>query len=82
MKSRAKPSPPGPRSIFPLGDWDGDWVLKNQATHPDAFAAAENGDLTQGYYLCPKDDVDNYPEYLPLDVTFCTDVLYQDPAPG
>jgi len=67
--------------IFPLGDWDGSWVLKNQSVHPDASAQAENGDLTQGYYLCPKNHVDGYPKNMPLDVAECTDPLYQDPAP-
>ena len=78
--------PAGTEIIFPLvgpnGSWDGSWDLKNQAEHPDAFAAAENGELTQGYYLCPKAVVDNYPEYLPLDVSYCTEALYQDPPAG
>jgi hypothetical protein len=73
--------PAGTEITFPLGDWNGTWLLKNQADHPDAYAAAENGDLTQGYYLCPKDYVDGYPKNLPLDVSLCTEPLYQDPTP-
>jgi hypothetical protein len=72
----------GTEITFPLDDdWDGTWVLKNQAEHPDAYAAAENGDLTQGYYLCPETYVANYPENLPLDVSYCTESLFQDPRP-
>jgi hypothetical protein len=73
--------PAGTQITFPLGDWDGTWVLKNQADHPDAFAAAENGELTQGYYLCPQVYIENHPEYLPLDVGGCTPALYQDLRP-
>ncbi len=72
----------GANITFPLGDWDdGTWILKNQSDHPDAYAKAENGDLTQGYYLCPKDYIIGYPKNLPLDVSECTEPLFQDPTP-
>ena len=46
--------PAGTEIIFPLDGWNGSWVLKNQADHPDAYAAAENGDLTQGITCAPR----------------------------
>jgi hypothetical protein len=76
--------PAGSEINFPIDGWDGTWVLKNQADHPDAYAEAENGDLTQGYYLCAQQymyDHPEYLEYLPLDVSGCIGPLYQDPTP-
>ncbi len=76
--------PAGTEITFPIDGWDGTWVLKNRADHPDAYAKAENGDLTQGYYLCAQQymyDHPEYLEYLPLDVSGCIGPLYQDPTP-